>query len=68
MEPKKTDRANLENKRGIFLQIGLIITLALIMAAFEWSSESNYDSSFEIPDDVFLGIQKSQVSGNCCRK
>ncbi|MCF8235154.1 MAG: energy transducer TonB [Bacteroidales bacterium] len=35
MEKKKTKRADLENKRTIFLQIGLVVVLAAIFVAFE---------------------------------
>lgn len=38
MKPKKTARANLENKRGIFFQIGFLISLGLVILAFEWES------------------------------
>ena len=31
-------QANLENKRGIFLQIGVIISLSLVLLAFEWTT------------------------------
>lgn len=39
MKTKKSEKANLEKKRGIFLQIGFILALGLCLAAFEWSSE-----------------------------
>ncbi len=45
MELKKSKKADLENKKGIFLQIGLVIGLGLILAAFEWSSRPNMESS-----------------------
>jgi len=38
MEPKKSPKANLENKRGILLQIGMVLSLGLILLAFEWST------------------------------
>ena len=41
MKTKKTKRANLENYRTIFLQIGLILTLSAILVAFEWNSAVN---------------------------
>lgn len=41
METRKTKRANLERKRGIFFQVGLIISLALAFLAFEWKSYDN---------------------------
>ena len=38
METKKNPKISLENKKGLFFQIGLIITLLLIFGAFEWKS------------------------------
>jgi protein TonB len=38
MEIKKSTKADLENKKIIFRQIGLVITLAVILLAFEWKS------------------------------
>lgn len=37
METKKTSQANLENKRSVFLEIGLIAALSVVLIAFEWS-------------------------------
>lgn len=44
---KKSPKADLENKRMVFLQIGLIVTLAIVLLAFEWKS---YD---RVSKDVF---------------
>ena len=38
MEPKKNPKISLEKKKGLFFQIGLIITLLIIFGAFEWKS------------------------------
>lgn len=38
MEEKKTSKADLENKRLIFTEIGLVIGLALMLFAFEWKT------------------------------
>lgn len=45
MELKKSKKADLENKKGIFLQVGLVVVLAVILAAFEWKSRPNMDST-----------------------
>ncbi len=37
MEPKKTPKADLENKRGLFIQIGLLVSLGIILLAFNWN-------------------------------
>jgi protein TonB len=45
MEPKKTKKADLENKKGIFLQIGIIVVLGITLAAVEWSSKPNMENT-----------------------
>lgn len=39
MEPKKSPKADLENKRGIFVQIGLLVSLAFVLFAFNYTKE-----------------------------
>lgn len=38
MEIKKSEKADLESKKGLFLQIGLVIALASLLFAFEYKS------------------------------
>ena len=38
MEPKKNPDISLEKKKGFFFQIGLVITLVIVLGAFEWKS------------------------------
>jgi protein TonB len=38
MEPKKNPEVNLERKKGLFLQIGLVIVLLIVLGAFEYKS------------------------------
>ncbi|MCF8228271.1 MAG: TonB family protein [Bacteroidales bacterium] len=38
MEAKKSKKADLENKKTIFIQIGLIIALGVVLLAFEWKT------------------------------
>ena len=40
MEPKKTNKANLESKRNIFLQVGFVVTLSLVLLGFEWTTST----------------------------
>lgn len=44
MEIKKTPKADLQNKRALFTEIGLVIVLAVIFLAFEWSSKDKVES------------------------
>lgn len=48
MEEKKTPKANLENKKLIFTQIGLIISLLITWAVFEHKSYNKRELSFDV--------------------
>lgn len=45
MEQKKSNKANLETKRTIFLEIGFVIALALVFVAFEYKSYDKVEYS-----------------------
>lgn len=45
MELKKSKKADLESRRGIFLQIGLVVVLGIMLAAFEWSTKPNMENT-----------------------
>ena len=38
MEPKKTKKADLERKKGLFFEIGLVIALLVVFGAFQYKS------------------------------
>ena len=40
MELKKSKKADLENNRGVFLEIGLLLVLSIVLIAFEWTITS----------------------------
>lgn len=46
MEPKKTKKADLQSKRVIFFEIGLLVSLALSLLAFEWTTETKNSEGF----------------------
>ncbi len=47
MEAKKSDKANLENKKPMFLQFGIIVALIVSLLAFEWTTGERSDSAFD---------------------
>ncbi|MEO1049936.1 MAG: energy transducer TonB [Bacteroidota bacterium] len=60
MEAKKTPKADLRRKSGLYFNLGLVIAIALTISAFEWKSY-NYTalvdfSGEEITDDVIIPI------------
>jgi protein TonB len=46
MELKKSNKANLDKQRALFFEIGLLVALGIVFAAFEWGTE--YNSNIEI--------------------
>ncbi|MCR5065431.1 MAG: energy transducer TonB [Bacteroidales bacterium] len=44
MEAKKSQKADLENKKGLFIEIGLVTILALVLVAFNLRSTEKSDS------------------------
>lgn len=65
MEIKKTEKADLENKKAIFFQIGLVVVLGLTLLAFEWKT---YDKKIvdtgsrlaaEVMEEIVLQTQQN---------
>ena len=54
MEVKKSSKANLENLKGIFFEIGLIIALAFLFLAFEWkvNMKDKEDFIVTVPEEL----------------
>ena len=46
MEAKKSEKADLEKKKGLHLEIGLVTILALVLVAFNLRSTDKKDSGF----------------------
>jgi len=53
MEIKKSKKADLENKRGLFFQLGLIITLGCVFVAFEWSTtDVKVGDQYQVDEEI----------------
>ena len=59
MEIKKSPKANLENKKFMFMEIGLIVALLMVLGAFEWSTTETSVSILE--EEVAVVIEEEQV-------
>ncbi len=65
MEVKKSPKADLENKRGLFLEIGLALTLLFVFAAFEWRVDSSEatglaDEQEQVADEEVIPITRQE--------
>ncbi len=47
MEIKKSPKADLEGKKGIFFEVGLALALAILLFAFEWKSNTAEVNQFQ---------------------
>ncbi|MBR6732200.1 MAG: energy transducer TonB [Bacteroidales bacterium] len=54
MEIKKSEKANLENKKLLFVEIGLVISLGITFLAFEWTSKETKVSMLDEQTQVVL--------------
>ena len=66
MIPKKDPKISLENKKGMFFQIGLAATLVIVLIAFEWKSydRSNYnlgDLNLDDMEEEIIPITRQEV-------
>lgn len=53
MKSKKSPKSDLERKRGLFLEVGLLLALAICLVAFEWpSSNSEYQDLGSLSADT----------------
>ena len=66
MEIKKSSKANLESKRGLFVQIGLVFALSASLLAFEWKSYEKSASDLgtmelSIDDEEMIPITQREI-------
>ena len=54
MEIKKSEKANLENKKLLFLELGLIITLGIVWGAFEYTSKETNVTMLEDTTEILI--------------
>ncbi|KXB08906.1 energy transducer TonB [candidate division MSBL1 archaeon SCGC-AAA382M17] len=67
MEYKKSKKADLENKKNLFLEIGFVVALGLVLLAFEWSTSPEKVEGFQqeneediVQEDVPITRQKKE--------
>ena len=54
MEIKKTEQASLENKKLLFVEIGLVVSLAITLFAFEWTSTETETALLEDTTEILI--------------
>lgn len=62
MEVKKSKKADLERKRGVFFQIGMILTLGAVLVAFEWSNKDAKQNVLAMVDEEVLEEESPPIT------
>lgn len=62
MEIKKTPKADLENKKLLFREIGLMISLAAVLVAFEWSSKDKESSTIQAGPQAAVEVENVPIT------
>ncbi|MGM0530888.1 MAG: energy transducer TonB [Bacteroidota bacterium] len=67
MERKKSKKADLESKKGLFLELGFVIAIGLILLAFEWTTRPETTEGLQqeneedvVEEDVPITRQKEE--------
>ena len=58
MEVKKSEKASLENKRLLFVEIGFVIALLVVWGAFSYSTK---DAKVSMFDDVAENVEEEEI-------
>jgi periplasmic protein TonB len=67
MELKKTPKADIENKKNLFLMIGLVLALAITLVAFEWKTSPKKTGSLgkietqEVEEEIIPITREQEV-------
>ncbi len=62
MEIKKSSKANLEKKKGLFIQIGVIVALSIILVAFEWTKGESDNNNMNVVSEIQFEDEMMQIT------
>jgi protein TonB len=62
MELKKSKKADLEKRKGMFIEIGLVVTLSIVLVAFEWTQGEKKNDGSEMVQDIQFEDEMMQIT------
>jgi protein TonB len=62
MELKKTEKANLERRKGLFLEVGLVVALSVILVAFEWTKGEDKEIDTDVVQEIQFEDEMMQIT------
>jgi len=62
MEPKKNKQVDLEKRRSMFLEVGLVVTLSVVLVAFEWTKGEGNDDDTQVVQEIQFEDEMMQIT------
>ncbi|HDS08127.1 MAG TPA: energy transducer TonB [Bacteroides sp.] len=62
MEQKKSEKVDLERRKGIFLEVGLVVALSIILIAFEWTKGPDKEDTSEMVQEIQFEDEMMQIT------
>jgi protein TonB len=62
MELKKSKSADLEKRKGMFIEIGLVIALAIVLVAFEWTKGEGRGDDESVVSEIEFEDEMMQIT------
>lgn len=64
MEIKKSPKADLNNKKVLFIEIGLVVSLLIVLLAFEYSSKEKQTATLEAENTEIIEEEQVPITEN----
>jgi protein TonB len=62
MELKKSKHVDLEKRKGMFIEIGLVITLSIVLVAFEWTKGEDKGDDTDVVQEIQFEDEMMQIT------
>jgi protein TonB len=62
MELKKSKKADLEKKKGMYITVGLVISLSIVLVAFEWTKGESKDDGSDAVAEIQFEDEMMQIT------
>jgi len=62
MELKKSKKADLEKRKSMFLEIGLVVALSVILVAFEWTKGEGKEDNTDVVQEIQFEDEMMQIT------
>jgi len=62
MEQKKSEKVDLERRKGMYVEIGLVVALSIILIGFEWTKSADDKDATEMVQEIQFEDEMMQIT------